>query len=347
MSTIAMIGAGGWGTAMAVLLRKNGHRIRLYARKKEFAVELRKTRKNQKYLPSAVLAEDIKITSDLDEAVSQADIVMVAVPSHGMRETSRALAKVLTGREILISMAKGLEQDTFLRMSEVIGQELPHTPSDQICALSGPNIADEVSRGIPTATVIATKKKSLADDLQQVIMGPAMRVYTHHDLIGVEIGGALKNIIAISVGVADGLNFGDNTRATLITRGLAEMARLGFAMGGELLTFAGLSGLGDLVCTCTSPHSRNHSAGILIGRGEKVKNILSGTDMVIEGVKAAKVGYQLAQKYQVELPITRETYRVLYENKKPSDAVVSLMGREGRYEIEESRTKRKAEWEKR
>jgi glycerol-3-phosphate dehydrogenase (NAD(P)+) len=188
-------------------------------------------------------------------------------------------------------------------------------------------------------------RKSVAVHLQQIFMAPALRVYTHHDMVGVEMGGALKNIVAIAVGISDGLGFGDNTRATLITRGLAEMARLGYAMGGELLTFAGLSGLGDLVCTCTSPHSRNHSTGIRIGRGEKLQDILAGTDMVIEGVKAAQVGQALSAHYGVDLPITQETYRVLYEDKPPRDAVRSLMGREGKYEIEESRTERKSRWE--
>ena len=345
MARIAVIGAGGWGTAMAILLKNIDHTVTLYARRSEFVEELATTRVNRTYLPGIQLPEGLLVTGDLNRAVHQADVAVIAVPSHGVQQIARNLASVLTGEEILVSLAKGLERDTFLRMTQVLDREIPQVPDFRICALSGPNLAEEVSRGVPTATVIASMRKSVGVQLQQIFMAPALRVYTHHDMVGVEMGGALKNIIAIAVGISDGLGFGDNTRATLITRGLAEMARLGYAMGGELLTFAGLSGLGDLVCTCTSPHSRNHSAGIRIGRGEKLQDILAGTDMVIEGVKAAHVGQGLAAHYGVELPITQETYRVLYEDKPPRDAVRSLMGREGKYEIEESRTERKSRWE--
>ncbi len=345
MARIAVIGAGGWGTAMAILLTHSPHTVTLYARRPEFVAELIEYRENRAYLPGTHLPDALGVTGNLQEAVSQADVVVVAVPSHGVAEIGRRLSTVLTGREIVVSLAKGLEKDTFLRMSQVLDREIPQIPNHRICALSGPNLAEEVSRGIPTATVIASMGKSVAVQLQEIFMAPALRVYTHHDMVGVEMGGALKNIIAIAVGISDGLGFGDNTRATLITRGLAEMARLGYAMGAELLTFAGLSGLGDLVCTCTSPHSRNHSVGIRIGQGEKLRDILAGTDMVIEGVKAAQVGQALSAHYGVALPITQETYRVLYEDKSPKDAVRSLMGREGKYEIEESRTERKAIWE--
>ncbi len=345
MSQIGLIGAGGWGTALAIILAKKGHEVQLYARRNEFAEVLNNDRENKKYLPGAKFPEQLAVTHAMHTAVKGADLVLIAVPSHAMRDTVKELRHHVSSDVKIVSMAKGLEKDSFLRMSQVISEELPQTPVEHICALSGPNLAEEVSRGIPTATVVASKAKSVACDVQAMLMTPTLRVYTHHDLIGVETGGALKNIIAISVGIADGLGFGDNTRATLITRGLAEIARLGFVMGGELLTFAGLSGLGDLVCTCTSPHGRNHSAGIRIGRGERIADILAGTDMVIEGVKATQVGYALAAKYQVDLPITRETYQVLYEGKKPADAVISLMAREGKYEIEESSTLRKREWE--
>ncbi len=345
MARIAVIGAGGWGTAMALLLNDRNHNVTLYARRAEFVEELTKTRENRTYLPGVVLPDSLQITGSLSDAVQQADVVVVAVPSHGVADAGRSLAQVLDGHEVIVSLAKGLEKDTFYRMTQVLSREIPQIPSDRICALSGPNLAEGLSRGIPTATVIASQTKSVADKMQSIFMAPSLRVYTHHDMVGVEMGGALKNIIAIAVGISDGLGFGDNTRATLITRGLAEIARLGYAMGGELLTFAGLSGLGDLVCTCTSPHSRNHSAGIRIGKGESLHDILSGTDMVIEGVKAAQVGHSLAAHYGVDLPITHETYKVLYENKPPKEAVRSLMGREGKYEIEESRTERKARWE--
>lgn len=332
---LAVVGAGSWGTTLAVLLANNGHSVNLFVRDPQLAAIMAKQRENPKYLPGVAIPGNVRILNSLPEAVAAAELISLVVPSHGFREIAIQIAAVLPPAAAVVSMTKGIETDTLLRMSEILCNVLPEETRARIAVMSGPNLAREVSLGVPTGTVVAAEDEAVAEFIQDIFMAPMFRVYTHHDVIGVELGGALKNIVALSVGISDGLGFGDNTRATLITRGLAEIARLGQVMGAELMTFAGLSGLGDLVCTCTSERSRNHQAGIRIGRGESLADIVAGTDMVIEGVRSTKAAYLLAQKYGVEMPITEETYRVLYEGKKPPAAVQSLMGRERKLELGE------------
>lgn len=332
---LAVVGAGSWGTTLAVLLANKGHAVNLYVRDPDLAKEMAEQRSNPKYLPNVTIPENVQIFNCMPHAVLGAEMVALVVPSHGFREIASRLAAVLPDNAAVVSMTKGIETDTLMRMSEILRSVVPEKACARIAVMSGPNLAREVSLGVPTGTVVAAEDKAVAELIQDIFMTPMFRVYTHHDVVGVELGGALKNIIALSVGISDGLGFGDNTRATLITRGLAEIARLGQVMGAELMTFAGLSGLGDLVCTCTSERSRNHQAGIRIGRGEPLEKIVAGTNMVIEGVRSTKAAYLLAQKYDLEMPITEETYQVLYEGKHPREAVKCLMGRERKVELEE------------
>jgi len=333
---LAVIGAGSWGTTLAVLLAAKGHAVNLYVRDAKLAEAMAGQHENNKYLPGVTIPAGVKFLTSLTQAVDAAELIALVLPSHGFREVATRLAAVLPANVPVVSMTKGIETDTLLRMSEVLHSVLPAGAHDRIAVMSGPNLAQEVSLGIPTGTVVASENKAVAEYIQDIFMTSMFRVYTHHDVVGVELGGALKNIIALGVGISDGLGFGDNTRATLITRGLTEIARLGQAMGAEIMTFAGLSGLGDLVCTCTSERSRNHQAGIRIGRGEPLAAILAGTDMVIEGVRSTQAAYRLAQKFGVEMPITEETYQVLYAGKCPQAAVKSLMGRERKVELEEA-----------
>lgn len=333
---IAVIGAGAWGTTQAILLGNQGHRVRLYVREPELAESMAATRENHVFLPGVRVPDTVQVTNSLPETVAGAALVAIVVPSHGFRTIVRQLRDRISPQAVVVSLTKGLETDTLQRMSEVLTEELPPGLSERTAVMSGPNLAGEVSLGMPTATVAAAQDRRVAEYIQETFMTPNFRVYTHHDVIGVELGGSLKNVIALSAGISDGLGFGDNTRASLMTRGLAEIARLGHEMGAELLTFAGLSGLGDLVCTCTSARSRNHQAGIRLGRGESLDQILGGTGMVIEGVRTAEAAYRLALRYGMELPITEETYRVLYAGKTPRAAVASLMGRERKFELEEA-----------
>lgn len=334
LTKIAVLGAGSWGTAIAALLAGKGLPVHLWARSQRAVDDMRTAGKNDKYLPEVSLPAALQITSSLETALAHTQIVVVVTPSHGVRDIIQKAVPYLHKEVYILSATKGFELDSLLRMTEVISAELPW-PTERIAALSGPNHAEEVGRGLPGTTVIGARKKVIAEYLQDIFMTPTLRVYTNPDIVGVEIGGALKNIIALGAGIADGLHFGDNAKAALMTRGLAEITRLGMAMGARPLTFAGLSGLGDLVVTCTSMHSRNRRAGIELGRGKKMDEITAATGMVVEGIRTTKAAYALARRYGVEMPITEQIYQILYEGKNPHEAVVDLMLRGKTHETEE------------
>jgi glycerol-3-phosphate dehydrogenase (NAD(P)+) len=323
---VTVIGTGGWGTALAVLLHSNGHRVTLWGRLAEEVEPILTERENRLLLPGVRVPEQITVTLDTSAALREAEMVVLAVPSHGMRSICRQLREFLPVAARLVSVAKGIETGTGARMSEVIAEELQR----EAVVLSGPSHAEEVARGVPTAVVVAGRDAGL---VQRVFMSERFRVYTHDDVIGVELGGALKNVIAIAAGVCDGIGFGDNTKAALCTRGLAEMTRLGVALGARRETFFGLSGVGDLIVTAFSRHSRNRGFGERLGRGEKPEQIAASTQMVAEGVRTAKSARQLAQRLGVEMPITQEVYRILYEGKSPQQAVRDLMTREAKPEF--------------
>lgn len=332
---LAVLGAGSWGTALAVLLAEKGYEVALWARDYRKAEELRWRRENRAYLPGVIIPYEVFITSDLAEAVQGAEVVVMCVPSHAVREVARLLKPCWSPGALLVNTAKGLEVETLLRLSQVIAEELGEEALSRFAVLSGPSHAEEVSRRFPTAVVASSTQPAVAETVQEVFSTSFLRVYVNPDITGVELGGALKNVIALASGMADGLGFGDNTRAALITRGLAEITRLGVRMGANPLTFAGLTGLGDLVVTCTSPHSRNRQAGLLLGRGHTLEQALSQVGMVVEGVRTARAACRLAERYGVEMPITREVYRVLFENQSPKEGVARLMARSKTREVEE------------
>jgi glycerol-3-phosphate dehydrogenase (NAD(P)+) len=346
MGNISIIGAGSWGTALSIMLGKKGHSIKLWDRNEELLNELQKVRENIKYLPGVVIPETVKISADIKQCIDSSDMIVMGVPSHVVREICRNIKSSIINSQTIVSIAKGIENNTYLRMSQVIEEELPW---NDICVLSGPSHAEEVSRDIPTAVVVSSRKKSAAEYVQDVFITPKFRVYTNPDIIGVELGGAIKNIIALAAGISDGLGYGDNTKSALMTRGIMEMTRLGVAMGADTYTFAGLSGIGDLIVTCTSMHSRNRRAGILIGQGKSVDEAISEVKMVVEGVKTTKAAYELSQKYDVEMPITEKLYEVLFNCKNPKYAVSELMMREKTmeaHEIEEIAEREQKIWEK-
>ncbi len=334
---VCILGAGGWGTALAVLLARKGVEIHLWARRPEFASLLAAERENPTYLPGVKLPPGVCVSSNLDQAVPGSETIILTLPSHGLRRVARSLAARLSpGRPVpVVSAAKGLEEDSLKRMSQVLTEELPSRYHRWVVVLSGPNFAAEVARGYPTTTVVASPNWEVASRVQDLLMTPTFRVYTNHDVVGVELGGALKNVYAIAVGVSDGLGLGYNARSSLITRCLAEMTRLGVAMGANPLTFAGLSGMGDLVLTCTGKYSRNRQCGLALAGGQHLQEILSQTQMVVEGVRTTRAARQLGLKYGVSMPVTDELYRVLFEGKNPADGVKSLMSRGKRNELDD------------
>ena len=327
---ITVIGTGGWGTALAVLLHGNGHVVTLWSRLKEEVEPILATRENQAFLPGVKVPEAITVTLDDAAALRGAELVVLAVPSHGMRPTCVRLKPFLPAGAALVHVAKGIENDTGKRMSEVITETLG---ARALAVLSGPSHAEEVARGVPSAVVIASADAALAAMAQDVFMNERFRIYTHDDVTGVELGGALKNVIALAAGVCDGIGFGDNTKAALCTRGLAEMSRLGVALGARRETFFGLSGLGDLIVTAFSRYSRNRAFGERIGRGETAQQILGSIKSVAEGVKTAKSVQQVAHRAGVETPIAAEVYATIYGGKSPGEAVRHLMAREARPEF--------------
>lgn len=332
MTRVAVLGAGGWGTALASLLAGNGKATVLWARRPDLIQELRQTSENRAYLPGVALPACLGLTSDLAEAVAEATAIVLAVPAQTLRDTLTGLAPVLEHPPLLISCAKGLERQSHLRMSEVVSQVLPPSAHRGIVALSGPNHAEEVGRRIPSATVVASSDPVAAREAQELCMTRFFRVYTNNDVLGVELGGALKNVIALAAGISDGLGFGDNTKAALITRGLAEMTRLATALGASPLTLAGLAGMGDLIVTCTSRHSRNRRAGEELGRGRSLQDVLDSSRMVVEGVFTTSAAVELADSCGVELPIARAVRGILFDGTNPLTAVAELMERDPRGE---------------
>lgn len=330
---IAVIGAGSWGTALAGMLAEAKKNVTLWIRRENLYNKLINKRVNEEYLPGVVLPDNLRYTMSLKEAVNTAEIIVLVTPSHAIRETANKIAPYISKSAIIVSAAKGLETNTLKRMSEVIADEISEAKS-RIAVLSGPNHAEEVAEKFPSATVVACSNIRVAEKVQEAFMTSYFRVYTNSDILGVELAGALKNIIALGAGIVDGLGFGDNTKAALMTRGLAEIARLGMAMNAESLTFAGLAGVGDLIATCMSKHSRNRWAGTLIAQGKTKEEIQAQTNMVVEGIRSTVAAYKLANQYGVEMPITQEAYNILYEYKSPREAVMDLMNRGRRYEIE-------------
>lgn len=326
---ISVIGSGSWGTAIAVLLANKGYNVSLWSWKKDESERLKKDRENKEFLPGVAFPESISCTDDMAESVKGADLVVCASPSVATRNVAKQLSPHIIDGQIIVNISKGLEEKTLLRLSEVYKEEIPQA---KIAVMSGPSHAEEVSRGLPTTNVVAAENIGIAKKIQDIFMNEVFRVYTSEDIIGVELGGALKNVIALCAGVSDGMGYGDNTKAALMTRGLAEITRLGVAMGAQRETFAGLSGVGDLIVTCTSMHSRNRRAGILLGKGKTLAETLDEVHMVVEGVNTASAAYELGRKYDVSMPITEAAYAVLYDGKTPEEAVTELMGRDKKIE---------------
>jgi len=340
MRRIGVLGAGSWGTALAILLAKKGIDTVLWARNQELTSKMRDSLENVPYLPGFELPAGLKVTSDISKAVLNKDVILFVVPSHGLREVASQVSRQLNNQEQLpdlphavISATKGIEKGTLFTMAEVLEEVLPSRLRGRIAALSGPSFAKEVASLVPTAVTIASADHRLCLDLQRLFATETFRVYTSLDLMGVQLGGALKNVIAIASGISDGMGFGTNSRAALITRGLAEISRLGVRLGANPLTFAGLAGLGDLVLTCTGNLSRNRRVGLKLGQGQSIETILQGMNMVAEGINTSSSAYAMAEKYKVDMPITNQVFRVLYEGHNPKDAVKELLMRPPRQEL--------------
>ena len=329
MAKVSIIGAGSWGLGLAILLNNNGHGVKVWSVFPEEIEKLKVTRENKKCLPGVKIPETIEFTADTEYAVTTADVIVMAVASPYTRSTSKIIAPFVKKGQYIVNVGKGIEEDSLLTLCQIIEEEIPNVT---VAVLSGPSHAEEVGRGIPTTCVIGTHKKKDAEYLQNIFMSDVFRVYTSPDMLGICIGGALKNVIALAAGIADGLGYGDNTKAALITRGIAEIARLGIAMGADAITFTGLSGIGDLIVTCASMHSRNRRAGILIGKGYTKDEAMKEVQMVVEGVFSAKAALQLAKKYNVEMPIVEQVNEVLFDDKSPADAVRELMLRDKKIE---------------
>jgi len=331
---VAILGAGSWGSTLAILLHGNGCQVRVWEIDEERVAAIATTRQNTGFLPDEVLIpEQIEISTDLADVVRDAESVVLAVPSHTMREVARKLARVVAGQPILVSVAKGIENGTLKRMSEVIAEEIRPDKRRGIACLSGPSIANEVLRNLPATVVCASREMEVRRAGQLLFVSPSFRVYSNEDIIGVELGGSLKNVIALAAGIGDGLGLGANAKGALLTRGLAEITRLGVAMGAEPLTFAGLSGAGDLITTCTSAHSRNRYVGEQIALGRSLDEVLSSMVMVAEGVRTTRAARELARRSGVEMPITEQMHEVLFDGKGPRAAIADLMEREPKAEV--------------
>lgn len=337
LGSIGVVGAGSWGTTLGQLLAKKGYLVNLWVFEQDLCNTILETRENSYYLPGFPLHENIVPSNDLQHVVESSRLLLMVVPSHVYRETAMKMVPHLREDTIIVSATKGIENDTLLTMSGIWKEVLPSPNSTHLLSLSGPSFAREVAREIPTAITLACDDLEVAQLVQRVLSTSYFRVYTSSDKIGVELSGALKNVIAIAAGISDGLGFGHNTRAALITRGLAEMSRLGVKMGANVLTFAGLSGVGDLLLTCTGDLSRNRSVGYQLGQGKKLADILAEMRMVAEGVKTAKSVHFLCRRLAVEMPICEQVFKVLYEGKQPADAVQELMERSLKHELEEHR----------
>ena len=329
MARIGIIGGGSWGIAIAVLLHGNGHEITVWSALEKEVAMLKENREH-KMLPGVKLAEDMLFTADDREAVEGRDLLVMAVASSYTRETARRLSALVASGQKILNVAKGIEEHTVMTLSEIIEQEIPQA---DVAVMSGPSHAEEVGRGIPTTIVVGAKSKATAEYIQNLFMNEAFRVYISPDILGMELGGSLKNVVALAAGIADGLGYGDNTKAALITRGITEIARLGTAMGGKFETFCGLTGIGDLIVTCASMHSRNRRAGILIGQGKTCEEAMAEVRMVVEGVYSARAAMELAAKYNVQLPIIEQVNQVLFEGKSAEQAVKELMLRDKKLEV--------------
>ncbi|WP_040345813.1 NAD(P)H-dependent glycerol-3-phosphate dehydrogenase [Neobacillus bataviensis] len=334
-AAIAVVGAGSWGTALAIVLADNAHEVRLWSHKEDQVKEINGFHTNKKYLPEIALPELIVAYASLSDALAGVDTVILAVPTKAIREVLGKIRAVQADSITIAHVSKGIEPDTLLRITEMIKEEMPKELLKDIVVLSGPSHAEEVSLRHPTTVTVASENMEAAEKIQDLFINHNFRVYTNSDVIGVEIGGALKNIIALAAGITDGLGYGDNAKAALMTRGLAEIARLGTKMGANPLTFSGLTGIGDLIVTCTSVHSRNWRAGNLLGKGQTLDEVLDNMGMVVEGVRTTKAAYQLAKKYDVNMPITTVLYNVLFNGKNAKDAVDVLMARGKTHEMED------------
>lgn len=331
MSNICVLGSGSWGTAIALLLKDNGHTVTLWSFTDEECREISASRENKRCLPGIIIPEEILITSDINCCKNQ-DIIVIATPSHGVRGVAQRIKEVVPKGQIILNISKGIEEETYLTISQVLKAELPYC---KIAVMSGPSHAEEVSRGIPTTNVVAADDTETTMLIQEAFMNRNFRIYTNDDIIGVELGGSVKNVIALCCGILDGLGCGDNTKAALMTRGLVEMTRLGVAMGAKAETFSGLSGIGDLIVTCTSMHSRNRRAGILIGQGKSVEEAQKEVNMVVEGVRSCRAAKELADRLGIEMPIVSEAYDVLFHGKTPKQAIENLMMRTKKHETEQ------------
>lgn len=336
MAKIGMIGAGSWGIALTWLLTNNGHQVTVWSALEDEIKMLCEKREHTSKLPGVLLPESVSFTTELEKAVAGMELLVLAVPSPFVRSTAHRLKDIAEEGQIIVNVAKGIEEKTLMTLSEVIEEEIPQA---QVAVLSGPSHAEEVGKGVPTTIVAGAKTKKAAEKIQNIFMSPVFRVYTSPDVLGIELGAALKNVVALAAGIADGLGYGDNTKAALITRGITEISRLGTAMGGRRETFFGLSGIGDLIVTCASMHSRNRRAGILIGQGHTMEEAMEEVKMVVEGVYSAKAAVGLAEKYHVSLPIIEQVNQVLFYGKPAADAVGELMLRDKKIEITDT------EWE--
>ncbi|TMW73611.1 NAD(P)H-dependent glycerol-3-phosphate dehydrogenase [Alteribacter natronophilus] len=335
MSSITVFGAGSWGTALSIVLADNGHDVLLWGRSEAAAEEINDRHTNGKYLPGISLPETLEATTDLEKAAAHGEILLLVVPTKAMRDVLKELNTLLDRPVLMVHASKGIEPDTYLRVSQIIEEEISPEKRRAVVVLSGPSHAEEVSLRQPTTVTSSSLDTEAAEEVQDLFMNQHFRVYTNPDLTGVEIGGSLKNIIALGAGMTSGLGYGDNAKAALMTRGLAEIARLGMKLGANPLTFAGLSGLGDLIVTCTSVHSRNWRAGNMIGKGKSINEVLDEMGMVVEGIRTTKAAYQLAGREGVEMPITKGLYDVLFNEKPPHEAVEELMGRVKKREVED------------
>ncbi len=329
---VSVLGAGGWGTTLAILLHYNGHDVILWEYKKSYAKELIKKHVNSRYLPGVSIPKEMKISYDLGESTGDKNLIILAVPSQFLRSVVKKIDFSDIKNSILVSVSKGIEKGTLLTMAQMLEDVHPLLEKDQIGVLSGPSHAEEVSRRIPTAVTAASEEPVTSKSIQAAFMNSYFRVYSSTDILGVELGGAFKNVIAIGAGIIDGAGFGDNTKAAIMTRGVSEISRLGSAMGAHPETFAGLSGMGDLIVTCMSKHSRNRYVGEQLGKGKKLKRILKSMEMVAEGVETSRSASQLAKKFDVETPITNEVYKILFEDKDPVKATTDLMTRDMKME---------------
>ena len=332
MKKICVLGAGSWGSALALSLAKKGYSITMWTLNQEQADKINTTKENINYLPGVLFPNNITLTTNIEDAVVDSKLIVLAVPSQAIRSICKQIKPFVSKEQVLVDVAKGLEKGTGLRLSEVCKDELPENP---YVALSGPSHAEEVAKDIPTTLVVASENLEIAQEVQDIFMSPKLRVYTNPDVVGVELGGALKNIIAFGAGICDGLGYGDNTKAALMTRGIREIARLGIALGADKSTFSGLSGIGDLIVTCTSMHSRNRRAGILMGQGKSLQETLDEVQMVVEGITATEVAYKVSRDLNIDMPITEAIYSVLYQGANPNEAVLKLMTRSKKHEMEE------------